>query len=192
MPASKIDASTIRVAGTGELFLAAAGTVIPVDITDATLTGYTGTGYTTDAGVVLSKSDTKTGVNSWQSLTPTRYIYTGRELHISATFQQTIGQIVKKWLNTGAFAQVGTSGQYRADVATTPVDQLFAVFVRWVDGAITSALHVPKVSVGATGDVTLAKTAEQAWQITFDAQAPDGGSTVLASFVTSDGGFATS
>jgi len=176
----------VRVAGTGELFLAPVGTALPTTAAAALNVAFEGYGFTTEDGVVLSKSVEREGVPAWQSTTPVRYLITGQEFTIGCTFLQSNEDILKLWLGSGDFATDGGSG-FKADVPIDPVGQQFAAVVQWVDATITSRLLVPKVEVTETGDVTLARQAT-AFPVTFGAIAPDSGS-VLATWLTTDAAF---
>lgn len=176
----------VRVAGTGELFLAPVGTALPAAADTALNIAFNGYGYTTDDGVTLGKSIDRDGVKAWQSATPVRNIITGQELTVAATFLQSNKDILKLWLGSGDFASDGATG-FRADVAVDPVGQQFAMVLEWHDGAIVSRLVAAKVEVTDTGDVTVAREAQQ-FPVTFSALPPDSG-TVLASWLTSDAAF---
>lgn len=179
----------VRVAGTGELFLAAVGTALPTSASATLNVAFKGYGYTTEDGVVLSKSVEREGIPAWQSTTPVRYLITGQELTIGCTFLQSDENILKLWLNSGDFAtDGGTPAGYKADVPVDPTGQQFALVMEWKDGTITSRLAVPKVEITETGDVTLARQATS-FPVTFGAIAPDSG-TVLATWLTTDTAFA--
>lgn len=177
----------VRVAGTGELFLAPVGTVLPTTATGALNAAFAGYGYTTEDGVTLSKSVEREGIPAWQSTTPVRYLTTGQELTAALTFLQSNEDILKLWLGSGDFASDGGTG-FRADMPVDPVGQQFAFVLEWKDDDITSRLLIPKVEVTETGDVNLARAAT-AFPVTFGALAPDSGD-VLATWLTDDPAFA--
>ncbi|MFF1820395.1 hypothetical protein ACFVWG_24025 [Kribbella sp. NPDC058245] len=177
----------VRVAGTGELFLAPVGTALPTAANGPLNAAFSGYGYTTDDGVVLSKSVDRNGVPAWQSATPVRNIITGQEFSVACTFLQSNKDILKLWLNSGDFASDGGTG-FRADVPIDPNGQQFAMVLEWKDAAIVSRLVAAKVEVTDTGDVTLAREA-QSFPVTLAAVPPDTGN-VLASWLTTDAAFA--
>lgn len=184
-----LKSSEVRVAGTGELFLAPVGTPLPTSASAALNAALKGYGYTTEDGVTLSKSVEREGIPAWQSSTPVRYLVTGQELTVETTFLQSNEDILKLWLGSGDFAtDGGTPAGYRADLPIDPVGQQFAMVLEWRDGEIVSRLTIPKVEVTETGDVSLARAATQ-FPVTFGAIAPDSG-TVLASWLTTDPAFA--
>ncbi len=174
--------SEVRVAGTGELYLAPVGTAAPTDPSTDPAAAWQGYGYTTEDGVVLSKSVEREGVPAWQSSTPVRYLVTGQEFTIAATFLQSNAEVVQLWLGAGAFA----SG--KAEVPIDPPTMQFALLLRWVDDTINTILTLPKVEITETGDVSLLRTGATSFPITFGALAPDSGS-VLATWMTDDPAF---
>jgi len=183
----------VRVAGTGELFLAPVGTALPTAASAELGAEFDGYGFTTEDGVTLSKSVEREGIPAWQSTTPVRYLITGQELTIGCTFLQSNEDILKLWLGSGDFAAddgVAPDNGYRADVSIDPVGVQFAAVLEWKDGSIVSRLVVAKVEVTETGDVTLARQATQ-FPVTFGAIAPDSGD-VLATWLTTDPAFAAS
>lgn len=186
-----LKSSEVRVAGTGELFLAPVGSALPTSAAAALDVAFKGYGYTTEDGVSLSKSVEREGVPAWQSSTPVRNLVTGQELNIETTFLQSNEEVLKLWLGSGDFASdggVAPNNGYRADVPIDPVGQQFALVLEWKDGSITSRLALPKVEITETGDVSLARQAT-AFPVTFGAIAPDSG-TVLATWLTTDPAFA--
>jgi hypothetical protein len=187
-----LKSSEVRVAGTGELFLAPVGTALPTKASEALNAAFKGYGYTTEDGVTLAKSVDQEGIPAWQSTTPVRRIITGQELTIETTFLQSNEDILKLWLGSGDFATDGGVAPdvgYRADLSIDPVGQNFAMALEWKDGTIVSRLVLPKVTVTETGDVSLARTSAVAFPVTFGALAPDSG-TVLATWLTTDPAFA--
>jgi hypothetical protein len=175
----------VRVAGTGELFLGPVGTALPVDASVAIDPAFKGYGYTTQDGVVLSKSITREGIMAWQSSVPVRYITTEQEFTVQATFLQSNEDVMKVWLQSSDFA--GSSGKYKADVPVDPPFLQYALVLEWKDGALVSRLTMAKCSITETGDVNIARQAVQ-FPVTFGALAPDTG-TVLASWLTTDAAF---
>lgn len=176
----------VRVAGTGELFLAPVGTALPDTAAEALDAAFVGFGLTTEDGVSLSKSITREGIMAWQSVTPVRYINTGQEFGVAATFLQSSSAILKAWLGSGDFATDGGTG-FRADVPVDPTTDQYALVLQWDDGDIRSRLTIAKTEITETGDVPIGRTAT-AFGLTFSALTPDSG-TVLASWLTTDPAF---
>lgn len=183
-----LSSSEVRVAGTGELFLAPVGTAAPTNTATPLVAAYIGYGYTTEDGVTLSKSIDREGIMAWQSLTPVRYLLTSQEFTVGLEFLQSNEKTLKLWLGSGDFGPAATS-EFKADVPIDPVVSSWALVLEWADGpAIKYRLFIPKVEISETGDVAIARSAT-AFAVTFAAVAPDSG-TILATLLTSDAAFA--
>jgi hypothetical protein len=180
-----LSSSEVRVAGTGELWLAPVATAMPDDTATPMPAAWHGFGYTTEDGVTLSKSVEREGIPAWQSVTPVRYITTGVEFTVGATLLQSNKESIKLWLGSEDFT--GTAPEWRADVKVDPPTQQFAMVLEWKDGLIVSRLCVLKAELTETGDMPIARAA-QSIPITFGAIAPDSGD-ILATWLTNDPAF---
>jgi hypothetical protein len=183
-------ASQVRVPGTGELFVAPVGTAAPTDTDTALAAAWKGLGYTTEDGVTLSRSLEREPVNAWQSLTPLRYIYNAATLGISAAMLQSNQQVASLWWGGGDFAEtVASSGVFQADMPVVPEGTEQAVLLEFSDDDIKTRIWVAKMDLAETGDIALNRQGATAFQLTFNALAPDSGS-VMASWITDDPAFA--
>lgn len=180
-------ASEVRVAGTGEVFVAPVGTVAPTDASTALSVDWTGLGYTTDSGVSINRSVDREGITAWQSVTPVRYVYSAAELTVSAEFIQSNEEILKLYLGIQSFD--GLAPNLTGEIPTIPQQDTRAMVLQWVDGDITNRLYIPKVEVSETGDVSLSRTEATGYSLTFAAVAPADGDA-LASWLTNDPAFA--
>lgn len=183
-----LTSSEVRVAGTGELSLGPVGTALPADPSVALNAAFDGYGYTTEDGVTLSRSVSRDPIPAWQSVSPVRYVITGQELKIQLTMLQSNKETLKLWLNSGDFAAIGATTNYKADVPVSPTGQQFAGVLHWEDGAIKTRLLVSKLEVTEVGDIGIARKAQQL-PVTLTSIAPDSGN-VLATLMTSDPAFA--
>lgn len=182
-----LTASEIRVAGTGEVFVAAVGTTAPTDSTTALNAAFTGLGYSTENGVTIKRSTDREAIGAWQSATPLRYVYNGVDLSVTSEFLQSNKNTVKLFLGSGDFAPAG--GGYKADIATVPVQDTRACVVQFDDGSLHRRLYIPKSEVTEVGDSTATRNAAQTYALTFSALTPTSG-TVLATWFTDDSAFA--
>lgn len=183
-------ASQVRVAGTGELFVAAVGEAAPADATVALGAAWKGLGYTQPEGATIGRALDREPIEAWQSVTPLRYIYNGAELTIAAAMLQSNSQIAGLWFGGGDFAETAPgSGEYKADMPTVPEGIERAILLEFVDDTVTSRIYIPRAELRETGDVQISRTAPAAFQMTWGALAPDSG-TVLATWLTNDPNFA--
>lgn len=182
-----LTSSEIRVAGTGEIFVAPVGTTAPTDSTTALNAAFIGLGYTTENGVTIKRSTDREAINAWQSTTPLRYVYNGVDLSVGAEFLQSNKNTIKLFLGSGDFS--GTGGNYKADVPTVPSQDARALVVQFDDGTIHRRLYIPKCEVSEVGDSAVTRNAAQTYALTFAALTPTSG-TVLATWFTDDSAFA--
>lgn len=73
MPASPLNSSQIRIAGTGAIWKAPLGTVLPTDSVSAWNASFVNLGYATD-GFTLKQDKKTQGVTAWQTLAQVRLI----------------------------------------------------------------------------------------------------------------------
>lgn len=179
-------ATQVRVAGTGELFIAPVGTAAPTNTSTSLNVAFKGLGYTQEDGVTIGRSTDRTEITAWQSTAPVRYIYNNAGLTIATAMLQSNDDVANLWWGGGSFATNTT--EFKSDLPTVPTGVQRAVVVEWTDGSVKNRLYVPKAEVTDTGDVTLGRTAATAFQITFTALAPDAGS-VMATWFTADANF---
>lgn len=182
-----LTSNEVRVAGTGEIFIAPSGTAAPTNVATALNAAFIGLGYTTDGGVTIRRSADREGIPAWQSVTPVRFVYNSLTLQVSAEMIQSNELIMSLWLGGSAF--VANTTEYKSDISTSPSRDVRAMVVQWVDGTVTSRLYVPQVEIVETGDMTLNRTSPQNAPLTFEAVAPSSGTT-LATWFTTDANFA--
>lgn len=181
-------ASEVRVAGTGEVFVAPADTAAPADSSATLAAPWVGLGYTTDSGVTISRTVEREGINAWQSVTPVRFVYTSTELTVAAEFIQSNNVLARLQFGIDEF-EAGTGDELSGDIPVVPEQDIRALVVEWRDGDVSNRLWIPKVEVTETGDTALNRGAATGTSLTFTAVAPSSGST-LATWLTNDPSFA--
>lgn len=181
-------ASEVRVPGTGELFVAPVDTAAPTDLATPLPATWVGLGYTQEDGATLSRSLEREPVPAWQSVTPLRYIYNGATLGIAAAMLQSNSQVAGLWWGSDFAETVASSGVFKSDMPTIPTSTEQAVILRFDDDDKHSLIWVPRMDLAETGDITLNRQGATAFQLTFNAMAPDTGS-VLATWLTDDPAF---
>jgi hypothetical protein len=111
------DATKVRVALTGSIWVADENTTIPADITVAPPAPWTDLGYTTEDGVTVSVEQTTEDLNAWQTLEPLRILVTAEP----KSFTFTLRQLEKNSFVTafgGAVVTVGVNN-YRWEPPTS-------------------------------------------------------------------------
>ncbi len=177
-----LNASNVRVAGTGEVYVAAVGVTAISSITAAIPSAsWTGLGYTSEDGVTIARERDTEDINAWQSSTPVRKLTTSQSLTVSTAFLETKKRVLELWFG-GSFS--GAAGDFKNDLSVTPQSTEVALLVEWVDDTTKSRLFVPRVTVTDQGDVELTRTGAQQYEMTFEALAPASGP--LATWLTND------
>jgi len=74
------NAREIRVAGNGRILVANLGTLPPTDTVAEWGSGWKDLGYTTTDGVKLAKKDKIDPIDTWQSVSAARFVYSDRDL----------------------------------------------------------------------------------------------------------------
>lgn len=187
-----INTSLVRVAGTGEISLAAPGTPEPADATTALPAVWSGLGLTTEDGVTIARKVEKEGTAHWQRITPARYIIKSHEMTVKSVFQETKAAVLSAYFGGLVFAETATgSKKYRAEISTIPKSDVRALRIDWTDAISETEiyhhrLYIPRAEVSETDDAQWSRTQEARWGMSFSALAPPGASTTLAVWLTDD------
>lgn len=182
--------SEIRVAGSGRILVAAAGAAVPADFgTDWDPAVWKDLGYTSTDGVTFSKKDKLDPVDTWQAVSPVRFIYSDRELTLKFSLMQFNEDTFPFFMGGGTVAQVDPTkypGVYGYSLADGPQKDERALGLEFTDGGdVTYRFVIPRGQVTASDDIKLARKAAALLGVTFTALSS--GTTVpLASFVMKD------
>jgi hypothetical protein len=181
------NSSEIRIAGTGRILVAVAGTTAPADFTTnwdpAT---WTDLGYTSSDGVTFSKKDKLDPVDTWQAVSPVRFIYSDRELTLKFSLLQFNEATLPFFMGGGKVSQAGAaSGVFNYTLADGPQKDERALGLEFSDGTdVTYRFVIPRGQVTASDDIKLARKAAAQLGVTFTALS--NGSDPLATFVMKD------
>lgn len=178
MTATAIDASQIRVAGKGHVYIAPKGTAVPTDTTTAWVAGWADLGYCDEKGVTLSKKDTKVAIKAWQSITPVRWVLTERDIKTMIVLEQWNKVTLALWSGEGASAVVANGvvpNEYKLSFTPTPgVDErMFGVEWTDVENTVTHRLFISRGTVTDTTDIPLARGGAATLGMTFQSMATD-------------------
>jgi hypothetical protein len=179
--------SEIRIAGTGRVLVADARTKAPTDFTGPDWgTGWTDLGYTSADGVTFSKKDKLDPIDTWQAVSPVRFIYSDRDLTLKFSLLQFNADTLPLFLGGGNIGPAqGADGVYTYDVADGPQQDEHALGLEFTDGTdITYRFVIPRGQVTASDDLKLARKAAAQLGVTFTALNND--PDPLATFVMKD------
>lgn len=168
------NAKEIRVAGSGRILVAPLGTAAPADTTAAWGADWKDLGYTTTDGVKVAKKDKIDPIDTWQSVSPARFVYSDRDLTFKFQMLQLNEDTLPFFFGGGAVAQVGTSGVYKYEMAAEPKYDERMLGVEFTDGnEVKYRLVVARGQVTETEEMALVRTAPLKLGVTYTALAVD-------------------
>lgn len=195
------DGGQIRVAGTGRILVAPADTVGPAtaNAADDWAAAWTDLGYTTTDGIKFNKKEKIDPVDTWQSATPARFIYSDRDLTVKFQLLQMNKSTLSFFMGvpTTDIKQTMTSGTTPAPVAgnfefnlpSAPQKDERALGIEFNDGTnITYRFIIPRGQVTETEELGFTRTGAIKLGVTFTAL--EGKNKELAKWIMKDGAYA--
>lgn len=181
------NAGEIRIAGTGRILVAPVGTTAPADVTTAWGAGWKDLGYTSQDGVKLAKKDKLDPVETWQSVSPARFIYSDRDLTVKFQLLQLNEDTLPFFMGGDAVAETAAnSGLYKYELSADPKFNEKALGIEFSDGKdITYRFLIARGQVTETEELSLTRTASIKLGVTFTALAVDN-TKPLATFLMKD------
>ncbi|MFI6286881.1 phage tail protein [Streptomyces sp. NPDC051018] len=192
------NSSEIRVAGSGRLFVAAAGTAVPAAFTADSTADWTGggwkdLGFTSADGVTFAKKDKLEPVDSWQAVSPVHFVYSDRDLTLKFALLQFNEDTLPFFMGGGEVKTEGVpaSDVYRYDIGDRAYPDVRALGLEFTDvkagtpTAVKYRFAIPYGQVTASDDIKLARKSAAQLGITFTAMSRGDGQA-LASFVMKD------
>jgi hypothetical protein len=162
-----LTADEVFIAGGGHVYVADVGATEPTDTTTAWDADWTELGYTTDAGVTITPSQTITDVPAWQSRYPVRRIVTAENFEVAFALLQ--------W-NQDTLSLALRGGDWVGDVYTPGaagvVDER-ALGIEAIDGDKIARIIIPRGLVTDVGGININRTGGNPIPITFSALAED-------------------
>ncbi|UQA35817.1 phage tail protein [Streptomyces sp. HNA39] len=191
------NASEIRVAGTGRILVAEIDAPLPEAFSDNPAAdwgpAWTDLGYTSTEGVTFSKKDKLDPVETWQSISPARFVYADRDLTLKFAMLQFNEDTLPFFLggkSTDIRKDADATNVFQFDVPDGPTFDERALGLEFTDGSeVTYRFVIPRGQVTATDDIKLARKAAAQLGVTFTALSPGDGAA-LATFVMKDPAYA--
>lgn len=162
-----LEADEVFIAGGGHVYVADIGATEPTDTTTAWDADWVELGYTTDAGVTITPSQTITDVPAWQSRYPVRRIVTAENFEASFSLLQWNQDTLSLALRGGTWV-----GDVYTPGAAGVVDER-ALGIEAIDGAKIARIIIPRGFVTAVGGINMTRTGANPIPITFSALASD-------------------
>lgn len=183
----------IRVAGTGRILTAPLGTDLPTDVSTAWPQAWRDLGYTTTDGVKFNKKDKIDPVDTWQSVSPARFVYSDRDLTVKFQLLQLNEDTLPFFFGGDSVAETAAGSKvYRYELASAPRADERMLGVEFADGdTIRYRFVLRRGQVTETEELALTRTAALRLGVTFTALAVDN-STPLATWLMNDPAFTAS
>lgn len=186
-----LNPNEIRVAGTGRVLVAPIGSAAPADTTAAWGTGWKDLGYTSTDGIKFTKKDKLDQVDTWQSVSAARFIYSDRDLTLKFALMQLNEDTLPFFFGGDSVKETAVGSKiYKYDVANSPKMDERMLGVEFSDGdAIKYRFIIPRGQVTETDELALTRTAAIKLGVTFTALAKDDASP-LATWIMTDPAYA--
>ena len=126
------DATRVRVALNGNIWVADEGATLPTDVDTAPATGWADLGYTTDDGVTFTIGKETETIMGWQSADPLRTLVTSEPKTVAFTLRQLGADEITATLGGAITESEAGSGNFRwepGEPGDVPVKMLLVDFV---------------------------------------------------------------
>jgi hypothetical protein len=175
-----INGSQVRVAGTGAVWKAPIGTVLPTDEAAAYGTGWVNLGYVEDGFKI--KQDLKTNeVSAWQTLEPVRIVNQGLSRTVSFTLLQSNKDTVSlAW--GGATITSGTGSKYTLALPSASAVGEFIIGLDWNDGVTIQRLIVQRAALLSLPELTFTRKDAVKYDLEFRALPPANGTDSILTY----------
>ncbi|MFE1308562.1 phage tail protein [Streptomyces sp. NPDC058755] len=184
----------IRIAGTGNVWWAPAGTTVKE--TTALASPWVNLGFTSSDGVKFNKKDKNDPVDTWQSMAPARFMLSDRDLTLKFqllqinkdTFPFYLGVPSTSVVTSGSTAE--TTAQ-KIDITGTPGGQdQRALAIDFTDNNGTKDLRyrlvIPYGAVSEVEELSLSRSGAVKLGVTFTALSGDDPTKPLATWLVND------
>jgi hypothetical protein len=181
----------IRVAGSGRILTAPLATPVPTDISTPWAAAWRDLGYTTNDGVKIAKKDKLDPVDTWQTVSAARFVYSDRDLSFKFQLLQLNEDTLPFFFGGGAI-QSASSGVYRYDLSGDPSFDERMLGIEFRDAGqddVVYRLIVGRGQVTETDELALVRTAPIKLGVTFTALAAEGDEP-LVTFLMKDAAYA--
>ncbi len=166
-----LNASEIRVAGTGRVLIAPPNTPAPANFTTDWAAPWVDLGYTSTDGAKFTKKDKLDPIDTWQTVAAIRYVYSDRDLSVKFVLLQVNADTLPFFFGGGAVTSGAAGLSY--EIAAAPQVTEKALGIEFKDGpSITHRFVIPRGVVTETDETTLTRTIAIKLGVTFTALTP--------------------
>ncbi|MCD9145172.1 phage tail tube protein [Streptomyces albireticuli] len=187
--------SEIRVAGTGRILVADLNKPAPATIDATWGPDWVDLGYTTTDGIKFNKKDKIDPVDTWQSVSPARFIFSDRDLTVKFQLLQMNKDTLSFFMGgdkaTPLAGSPAPADQFSFGLQSSPKQDERQLGIEFVDGKdITYRFVIPRGQVTETEEIALTRTGAIKLGVTFTALAVEDGKTPLATILMKDKAYA--
>lgn len=173
-----LNASKIKVAGSGAIWKAPAGTTLPVDSTTAFGAGFVSLGWISEDGFEVEQSLKTKNVMGWQSVEVLRVVNTSIERSVKFSALESNNETVRlAW--GGATITAGTSGAYTVDLPAAQVINEFIIGIDWFDGTNNQRILIKRAVLKSLPKVKFSRQDAINYEFEIMALAPADGSDAI-------------
>lgn len=175
-----LDASKIKVAGTGAIWKAPIGTSgVPTDSTTAYPNGFVNLGWISEGGFQLDQSLKTKAVGAWQSIETVRLISTGLERSVSFETLESNAATLSLAFNNATITN-GSAGAYTMSLSASQLSAEFVLGIDWSDGVTSQRIIFPRAVLKSLPKIKYTRQDALQFSMEIMALAPaDGSASVL-------------
>lgn len=171
-----LQSDLVRVALTGAVYSAPAGTTAPTNATTAWAAGFVELGYISEDGVTESYNDSTTTIKAWQGGATVRTMITSSEAKFAFTCLETNGEVLARYHKGATIAGTGgppATGSSIEVVAAQPDIREWGIDV--LDGTNHIRIYLPSAEVTERGEITYKNDEPVSYPLTLTAYPDDAG-----------------
>lgn len=147
-----LDATQVRVAGTGGLYKGPLGQAEPADSVVALDAAFLNLGYFSADGAVMGFSDTVNNTFAWQSAALVRTSRTETLTTLAFNPIQSRGSVLEAFHSGSQITEITPGSEYRMPIAPAIADPASWVFDA-IDGGLHYRYYIPNGEITERGDV---------------------------------------
>ena len=145
-----LNANAVRVAGTGEVYVAPTATAAPTDAATALPAAWIGLGYTSTDGVAFTMSRDTTDIDAWQG-SKLRTVSNAEPTSFEFALMETDPQTFPVVFGGGTVVAGTPAGEFVYEPPAEGENEIRSAIVEFHDGDVTYRYYFPRVQV--EGDV---------------------------------------
>jgi hypothetical protein len=172
-------AAAVRVAITGEGYVAPTATAAPTTSVSALNAAFIGLGYVSEDGITETYDDTIEDIIAWQGATVVRSTRTSSKATLSMKLIESKGEVLELY-HPGSAVAIVSAGQWKIDVVAPTADPRSFVF-DVIDGTKHLRIYVPNGEVTERGEIVYANGEPIGYEVTITCY-PNSSNVVLTKF----------